>query len=577
MNLIFQKRVPWDQLHLDQRYLLLLFLCRSCKMAANEVLSLQEQKTQNFIKGAAILAATSIFVKILGAVYKIPLFNILGDVGKGSFQVTYSVYTLILNIATAGIPVALSRMVSSAAATGKTNLVKRYFKVAMPAFILIGVAAMSLMLLFANQLAGAMNNSLAAPGIMVLAPAVFFVCVISVYRGYAQGFENMIPTAASQALEVVCKAAFGIAITLFMSRAGYAVAHVSAGGILGVTIGLGLCIPLLARYKKKIDRGIVPDSDLTGLPGRMRVFGQLMKVSIPVTIGASFMSIITVIDNSVVLGRLQNGLGLSELDASAQFGIFAEGLTLYNLPSALIVPVAVSLVPGIAAALAIGRGSEAKSIMQSSVKLVNLFAMPASAGLMVLATPIMITLFEDSRRVAANVLIYLGAAAFFVCLQLVTTAILQANGNERLPLLTIPIGGVVKIAIGYFLVGNPKFGIVGSSIGSLACFIVICALNIILIKVKVKEQPKFGSVFIKPLLCTVVMAVAAFFVYELIYRVCAGSVGTGRIAIAAYLAVAIVIAVAVYGILIILSRTVTMDDMMLVPKGEKLAKILRIR
>ena len=536
-----------------------------------------DTKEQSFIKGAAILAATSIFVKIIGAVYKIPLYNILGDAGKGAFQVTYSVYTLILNISTAGVPVALSRMVASAAVTGKQSLVKRYFNVAMPAFILIGLAAMLLMFFYAGQLAGAMNNSLAAPGIQVLAPAVFFVCIISVYRGYAQGFENMIPTAASQALEVVCKAAFGIAITLFLSHRGHSVATVSAGGIGGVTIGLGVCIPLLAYYKRKIDRRIVISGDAAGLPGRMRVFGQLLKVSVPITIGASFMSIIDVVNNSVVLGRLQNALGLSEFDASAQFGIHAEGLTLYNLPSALIVPVAVSLVPAIAAALAKGRGSDARSIMQSSVKLVNVFAMPACAGLMVLATPIMTALFEDSRQVAATILIFFGAAAFFVCLQLVTTAILQANGNERLPLLSIPVGGAVKIALGYILVGNPGFGIIGSPIGSLACFIVICALNIVFIKMKVKERPKFGRVFVKPLLCTAVMSAVAYFVYELLYRLGAGSIGTGRMAIAAFLSVAIIVSVAAYVALIVLTRTITMDDMLHVPKGEKLAKILRIR
>ena len=538
---------------------------------------LQELKTQSFIKGTAILAATSIFVKIIGAIYKLPLFNVLGDAGSGAFQVTYSVYTLILNIATAGVPVALSRMVSSAAAIGNTKLVKRYFNVAMPAFVIIGVSAMSAMFFFADHLAGSMNNSLAAPGIQVLSPAVFFVCIISVYRGYAQGFENMIPTAASQALEVVCKAAFGIAIAFLLSSAGYGVEHVSAGAIMGVTVGLGLCIPLLIRYKRKIDRNIVTEGDIAGLPGRMSVFGQLMKVSIPITVGASFMTIITVIDNSVVLGRLQSGLGLSELEASAQFGIYAYGLTLYNLPSALIVPVAISLVPAIAAALALNRGDEARNIMQSSVKLVNLFAMPACAGLMALAGPIMVALYNDDRQITANVLIFLGAASFFVCLQLVTTAILQANGNERLPMLSIPIGGVIKILLGYILVGNPDIGILGSPIGSLACFIVICAINIVFIMIKVKERPKFGSVFLKPFLCTAVMAVVAYFVYELTHRIGSGLIGAERMAVTAFLAVAIIVALAVFVVLIIVTRTITMDDMKLVPKGEKLAKILRIR
>ena len=349
---------------------------------------------------------------------------------------------------------------------------------------------------------------------------------------------------------------------------------------MGVTIGLGLCIPLLLWFKRRIDRNISTVTGTSGLPGGLSVFGQLMKVSIPITVGASFMTIITVVDNSVVLGRLQDGLGLLELEASAMFGIYAYGLTLYNLPPALIVPVAVSLVPAIAAALARGHAGEARSIMQSSVKLVNLFAMPACAGLMVLATPIMIVLFdlpEQTRQVAANVLFFLGAASFFVCLQLVTTAILQANGNERLPMISIPVGGVIKIALGYFLVGNPDVGIVGSPIGSLACFIVICALNIIFIMFNVKERPKFGGVFVKPFLCTIVMAALAFFIYELAFRIGSGIIGTGRVASAVYLAAAIFVSVVVFGVLIIVTRTVTADDMKLVPKCERLSKILRIR
>ena len=551
---------------------------------------MQDQKTQNFIKSTAILAATSIFVKIIGAIYKIPLFNVLDDTGIGAFQVTYNVYTLILTIATAGVPVALSRMVSSAAATGKTGLVKRYYKVAMPAFALIGVATMLAMYFFADQLADAMNNSLAAPGIKVLAPAVFFVCVISVYRGYAQGFENMVPTAASQALEVLCKAGFGIVLAVFLSRAGSDVQYVSAGGIAGVTIGLGLCIPLLAWFKRRIDRTMTAEIDIPGgggqsaLPGRMRVFLQFMKVSIPITIGSSFMTIITVVDNSVALGRVQWLLreqGVAEElirnMSSAELGIYAKGLTLYNLPSALIVPVAISVVPAIAAALARGREGEARSIMQSSIKLVNLFAMPACAGLMVLATPVMDVLFQDTRQIAVEVLIFLGAAAFFVCLQLVTTAILQANGNERLPMLSIPVGGAVKIALTYFLVGNPNFSILGCAIGSLVCFIVICAMNIVFIIKKVKERPKFGVVFLKPLLCTATMAVAAYFIYKLAHTVGTGILGTGRMAVAAYLAVAILIALLVFVSMIFVTRTITADDLKLVPKGEKLAKLLRIK
>ena len=546
---------------------------------------MQEPVKQNFLKGAAILAAASIFAKIVGAIYKIPLFNILDDAARGSFQVTYNVYTLILTISTAGIPAALSRLVSTAAAGGKMRLVKRYFSVALPAFLVIGVIAMLAMLVFADAFAGLMNDSLAAPGIRVLAPAVLFVCVISVYRGYSQGFENMIPTAMSQIVEVVCKAAVGIAAAVWLTNMQYASHYVSAGAILGVTVGLGLTVPLLIWYKKRLDRQHDFTDDTDALPGSGGVLGKIMKVSIPITLSASFMSIMTVIDNSIVLGRLRTSFMLTqslsaaaaEAAARTQYGIFTLGLTIYNLPPAIVVPVSVSIIPAIAAALARKQEGEAGGIMKSSIKLVNLIAMPAAAGIMVLATPILIALYNDSRQITSTVLLIQGAASFFVCLQYITTAILQANGYERAALINFPIGAAIKIALGYFLVVIPDIGVIGSSIGTLACFIVISALNIAIILIKVKERPKISGVFFRPLLCTAAMAVVAYLVYELAHRVGSGLIGTGRLSVVVFLGAAILIAVAVYAVLIVVTRTITKEDMLLVPKGEKLARILKIR
>ena len=545
---------------------------------------MQETKKQNYLKGAAILAAASILVKIGSAIYKIPLVNILGKVGYGCFQTTYNIYALLLTISSMGIPIALSRMVSSAYAKKDTNLVKRYFSVAMPVFTAIGVVVTLVMYFFADSFAGFMNNSSAAPGIRVLAPAVFFSCIISIYRGYMQGFENMTPTAVTQVVEVVCKTALGIVIAKWLSDRYYDFSLVSAGAIMGVTIAAGLCIPLLIWYKRRNDRAIsLPDRAVelsgagTGLPGRGRIAAQLLKVSIPITIGTSFLSIMTVIDQSVVLGRLQNSLHFTELESSGFFGTYSLCLNIYNLPSALIAPISISIVPAIAAALARKNRSEAGGTMQSAVKLVNLLAMPACAGIIVLSRPILVTLYNDSEQLTSTIMMILGAASFFVCLQLITAAILQANGFERIAMITVPIGGVIQIALDYVLVGTPGVGIVGSPIGTLICFIVISMLNIVFIQIKVKDKPKFLGVFIKPLLCAAIMAAAAFLSYELLHRLGSGIIGAGRMAVAAFLVLAIIIAVIVYAVLIIITRTITKEDLALVPKAEKLAKLLRIR
>ena len=563
-----------------------LFIGVECRIDCG-VFHLHESKKPNFLKGAAILAATGVFVKIVGAIYQIPILNVLGDEGAGYFHVTYNVYALILAISTAGVPVALSRLVSSAAARGNTALIKRYYNVAMPAFIVIGFVVMSVMLIFANKFAELMNSSLAATGIRVLAPAVFFVCLISVYRGYAQGFQDMIPTAASQIIEVTSKAVFGIAVAFYLSGSGYASQYVSAGAITGVTIGLGLSIPVMMWYKARIDKKkLINNTGEEGqeeLPGKKQALLRFLKVSITISLSASFMSIMGVIDTAVVSSRLQSALMLTEAEAMAQLGIYRKGVSIYNLPPSLIVPLAVSMIPAIAAAIARKNNDESNIITQSSVKLTNLFAMPACAGIMVLAEPILKALYYDSRQspetvvTMTTILVILGAASYFVCLQHLTIAVLQANGYERVALMTFPIGAIVRVALSFILVANPDIGIIGSPIATLACFLVIVILNIVFITVKVKERLNILSGFVKPLICASIMAAVAYFTYKGAFWLGSGFLGTGRTAVVIYLAAAILIGVIVYGVLIVVTQAITKEDLTYIPKGERVAKLLGIR
>jgi len=544
-----------------------------------------EQKKPNFLKGTAILAATVVIVKVIGAVYQIPLLRILGDEGAGYFHVTYMIYGLLLAVSTAGVPVALSRLVSSALARDNKALVKRYYTVAMPAIIVIGIIFMSVMFFYADALARLMGSSLAATGIRILSPAVFFGCVVAVYRGYAQGYQNMFPTAASQLVEVISKAVIGLAVAFSLARLGYQSQYVSAGAIVGVTVGMGLCIPVMIWYKRKIDRSnaepvvIVIDPEL---PNRSSALFRFLKVSFTISLSASFMSIMGVIDTGVVSNRLQTALMLTESEAVSQLGIFRKGISIFNLPPSLVVPLVMSIIPAIAAAIAQKNRKEANEIMQSSVKLTNLFAMPACAGIMVLAGPILSALYHDPSQSAQTVatmttiLFILGAASYFVCLQHVTIATLQANGYERVALMTFPAGAVVRIALSWFLVGNPSLGIIGSPIATLACFMIIVILNILFIKFKVNAQMKPLSVFGKPLLCTSIMAAVAFFTYTGVNHLMTGIFGSGQRIVIISLAFAILTGVIIYVALIIITKTITKEDLSYVPKGEKIAKLLKI-
>jgi len=215
--------------------------------------------------------------------------------------------------------------------------------------------------------------------------------------------------------------------------------------------------------------------------------------------------------------------------------------------------------------------------MQSSLKLVSLIAMPAAAGLMVFSAPILLVLYSYEVPLAATLLTYLGAASFFVCFQYLTTAMLQANGHERLSLIAFPIGASIKIAISYFLSGNPSIGIIASPLGTLICFMVISIINMSFLILKVKERPKFSKIFLKPLICTAVMAGIAFLVFSGLFTLGSGFLGSVRMATALFLAVAIAVGIGVYGVLIVVTKTVTWEDMKLVPRGAKLAKLLRIK
>ena len=534
-------------------------------------------KQSSYLKGASILTATVAITKIIGAIYKIPLYNLLGDEGTAHFQVTYTIYNLLLTISTAGIPVALARLISAARALNRPNQVKRYYSVGYWAFTLVGLIGGICMFVFAQPLANLMGDPEVAGGVRALAPAVFFACLVSVYRGYSQGHNDMLPTAISQILEVVCKLVFGLAIAWYISSAGYGSAAVSAGAIVGVTVGLGLAVPILAIQRRKMARKIASNVE-TDVPMPITpTFWQLMRVSIPIMLGASVLNVITLIDTKLVLSRLQTGAGFLYEEAKVLYGVYSKALTLFNLPAAIITPISVAVVPVIAAAIARKREGEARGVMESCMKLTNLIAMPASVGLCVLAYPIFQVLYPGSNENGPALLAILSIASFFGCAYIITSAILQASGFEKVSLISLPVGGVIMIVLDYVLVGTRSINILGSPIGTLICYGVITLINVFVMALKVPERPNILKITVRPAICTAFMGVSAAAVYGLMSRFCLRALGDGAMAYIVCLGTAILVAVIVYAVLIIALKAVTRDDVLLLPKGEKIANVLRIR
>ncbi len=539
-------------------------------------------KNQNYLHGAAILTVAVVIVKFLGALYKIPMGNILDDEGFAHFNVAYNLYAVLLSLSTAGLPIALARLISEANSLNRPRQVKRIFNIGLVAFIVFGALGSLAMLVYPTELAAFMNDVKASQSMFILAPSVILVCVMSAFRGYTQGLSDMRPTAVSQVIEVAVKVAFGIGILLIMQNHGYSSPMMSAGAISGVAVGsLVACvyIAVVAVRRMRFERERLSDSTQVNdhVDSRGKTLTNLLKVCIPILLGSCILNVITLINTKLILGQLQNAAGFAEDQSLILFGVYSKALTLYNLPSSIIIPMTVSIVPAIAGFFALKNYKEAKKVTESSLRIATIIALPMAIGISVLATPIMNVLYHGSSEAGGGLLAIMGIASFFVCMQLITTSILQASGRERMPMITILIGGVLNIAINWYLVAQPNINIYGAPLGTLISYVIMCALNLIFIMTKLPEKPSLGKVFLRPVINSAIMGGVAWLLYPAVLRILGASLEPGYMQTLIALVASVGVAAVVYLIMTIITRTVTMEDMQLIPKGEKLAKLLRIK
>ena len=538
-----------------------------------------EAKKQNFLHGAAILTAGVVVMKILGAIYKIPLNNILGDTGYGYFNLAYNIYNVLLTISTAGLPVALSRMVAEAETLRRPNQVRRIFRVATVTLGAVGLLFSLAMLLFPTEMAIFFaSKAEVSRCVFAISPAVLLVCLTSAFRGYIQGHGNMTPTTVGQVVEVMVKVAVGLALAIYMTRAGKSLPVSSAGAIFGVTAGslaalIYMFVSYLRRYHKKSREDCAASSDVPTAVGS--TLGVFIKIGVAITLGASVMSVITLVDAKLIQIQLPRVRGIGQELSDILYGSYSAMQTLFNLPAAFITPMTIAVVPAISEAVAKRAHGEASAIAESGMRISAVVAVPMGIGLAVLSRPIVKILYPRTHEMGPTILAFMGFASFFVCMSLVTNAILQAHGNERKPVISMIAGGATKITCNLLLVRRPELNILGACIGTIACYAVICLLNCIFISRALEKPPRYGRVFLRPLASGAVMGGAAWAVYGLAARLLGAADGSRLLTLIAMCA-AIAVAVVVYLVMVIVSRSVTMEDMKLIPKGEKIAKILHI-
>ena len=381
----------------------------------------------------------------------------------------------------------------------------------------------------------------------------------------------MTPTTVGQVLEVLAKVVAGLALAWYLTSAGHSLPIASAGAIFGVTVGSLVALIYMFVYKRRRYAGGALGTDTPDSRGQ--VLRTLLRIGIPITLGSSVLSLINLVDSGLCMGRLQDAAGFSYQEATVLYGVYGKAQTLYNLPASFITPLTISVVPAIAAAMALHHSRDASRIAENSMRIAVVIALPMGVGLSVLAQPIMDTVYPGSHASGGELLTIMGIASFFVCMALMMNAILQAGGNEKYPIYSMIAGGVVKVAVNWVLVANPEINIVGAPIGTLACYAVMCVMNYVFLCARLPERPSLRRIFLRPAISCAAMGLAAWAVYGLGARF----LGDGRLETAVAMVLAIGAAVIVYFVLVVLLRAITCEDMKLIPKGEKLARILHIK
>ena len=535
---------------------------------------MSERKGQNYLHGAAILTAGVVIMKVLGLLYKMPIGNIIGDDGYSMFIASYNVYNVFLTLSTAGLPIALARMVSEAHAANRPAQLRRTFSVAWRTFFWLGLACSLIMALFPHQIAnGILRNPDAALSIRVMSPSVLLVCLVSAYRGYCQGFGDMVPTTVGQVLEVLVKVIVGLVLAWWLVHVGRGKPVGSAGAIFGVTAGSAAALLYMWLYKQRHFRDEAAADELDTPDPDAVIFRRFLRIGVPIALGSSVLALLNLIDSSLCMGRLQDAAGFSYQQAKELYGVYGEAQTIFNLPAAIITPLTISVVPAITAAIVKRENDAATRISEDSMRIAAVLSLPMGVGLAVLARPIMRLLFPLAHTAGGELLALLGLASVFVCIVLMENAILQASGHELLPMLTMIVGGLVKVVINFFLVGRPSINIYGAPIGTLVSYLVMAVMNFVMMCVVLDKNPRLRVILLKPLLCTLVMAAAAWALSGLGLRF----LPEGRMGLLLGTLLPIAVAALVYLVLSILLRTVTKEDMSLIPGGAKLARLLRMR
>lgn len=581
---------------------------------------MEQQKKQNvhrqsFLHGALILVVALVIVKIIGAIYKIPLSWVITSLGYGYYQNAYSVYSPMFSIATAGFPVAISRMVSENYYHGRYRDIRQIHRASVRIFLILGVLSLTLMLLLSEPytrfvLRG--NEQVALPAIYAVTPAVFFASMMSIYRGYYEGLRNMTPTAISEVIEAISRLVFGLSAAILIVNSGlkeyaqygtvygikkanetYAkiatLPYAAAGAIFGVTLGGFFGFLYLFLYHKKNGDGITREMLLSSprpIPMKITI-SRLVRTAIPVALGSLAINLSSFVDGMLLQSRIGDLLktnadtllnmysslipqeyASTDKMASFLYGCFGNATNLFMLVPAITQAFGVSALPSVTEAWTEGNPKHIRRSMESVLRIVTLITIPSGIGLSVFSMPIAALIYpgrDQGTQIIGRILVILGLASTFAATSTPINSMLQAVGRVDIPVKLLGVGLVIKIIANYTLVGIPEVNILGAGTGSLLCYLIATVLELYFLFRVTKIRMNYFAIFFKPLLASLLSIGFSYLIFRAV-----------SVFISEKIAVcfAMVLAVVLYAVCVLWFRILSKHDISMLPKGQKIVKIL---
>ncbi len=527
---------------------------------------------KSFVRGAAVLAVAGIICKFIGMFYRIPMTQILGNYGMGVYQHATPIYAILLGLSSSGIPTAIAFLVAEHLTKDDERGAWRVFRISFHLLFWIGVITTVLLVVFRNTIATIYKDPDVVLSLITLAPSLFFVSLISAYRGYFQGRQHMAPTAISQLVEQVVKLGMGMVLATAWQTKGveYGVAGAFVGVTLSEVVALLYLMLVQARQRHSIIRELAKPMPRRGQESTRSIAIRLAKLAIPATVASVIMPLVTMIDGGIVANRLVNLLGYSAEQATTLNGLMGNKVNvLVNIPAVVTTSLSMSLVPAISAYRAQGNIKGIRRNAIQGVRLAMIISLPVAMGFFVLAEPIMLLLFGASDPVmdqtAANLLKIMSLGTIFLALLHTMTGFLQGLGRVRVPLRNLLMGGIVKVILSFILIGIPQINILGAAISSTACYGVAGLLNVYAVKSATRTRFRLKRVLLRPLLASAGMGLVVWLCHKLLVGSLGNAVATSA---------AICVGIVAYVFLLLVTGGVNRRDLKAMPGGGKLARVL---